>query len=391
MADSPALAGRLDKLRRQVQEFKKERALAPAGRGGPRVASEGLRLPPTRPLFRGGSARPLFRGNETGSPARPLFRASDGVSRPLFQSSAGGGPIQVPPRYSEETGPPAKRQRMTPMEQTTKTLVLHKVPVEYTASTLSELHEVLLIDPESIAAVRFLRVSSQEGAMTPIRSVVLRYREDSSASRALEVLHGHPVVSETGETICIEAKWHGAESASNDQQPAKLQEEWNTPVEGETPEEEHQQPYNPEVDESAAVEKGEGYTGAPSLRSALARFIQDNNVDEGAQDALWELGPEEQEEILREGPCTGANPSAVLMSRIRRLAIRRAAYAPPLSPGDVERFLQENEIDAAAAATLRDCDPEIQKRVVAEGQVTGRNPSAIVASRIRRAQQEAML
>jgi len=124
------------------------------------------------------------------------------------------------------------------------------------------------------------------------------------------------------------------------------------------------------------------------LRSALMRFIRDNNVDEGAQDALWELGPEEQDQILGEGPCTGANPSAVLMSRIRRLAIQRAAYAPPLNPGDVDRFLRENEIDEAAAATLRDCDPEIQKRVVAEGQVTGRNPSAIVASRIRRAQHE---
>ena len=84
------------------------------------------------------------------------------------------------------------------------------------------------------------------------------------------------------------------------------------------------------------------------------RFIRENNVDESAQDALWKLGPEEQDQILRAGPCTGANPSAVLMSRIRRLAIERAAYAPPLNPGDVDRFLRENEIGEPAAATLEE-------------------------------------
>merc|ERR1712008_52889 len=226
---------------------------------------------------------------------------------------------------------------------------------------------------------------------TPTRSVVLRYKEETSARRALEVLHGQPVVSETGETIYIEAQWHDTTAAGINKLPEKPQgahQEWNAPEEGESAEQEYEQPYNPEVVESAAVEEGEGYQGGLSLRSALTRFIQDNNVDEGAQDALWDLGPEEQEEILREGPCTGANPSALLMSRIRRLAMERAAYAPPLSPGDVERFLRENDIDAAAAETLRGCDPEIQKRVVAEGQVTGRNPSAMVASRIRRAQHE---
>mmetsp|Transcript_12562 Transcript_12562/g.24555 ORF Transcript_12562/g.24555 Transcript_12562/m.24555 type:complete len:653 (-) Transcript_12562:36-1994(-) len=392
MADKPELAGRLDKLRRQVQEFKKERALAPAGSGGPRVVAESPRLAPPRPLFRSGTtppARPLFRGSETDTPARPLFRVSDGGGRPLFQSSTAGGPIQVPPRYSDGTAPPAKRQRVAPTEQTTTTLLLQNVPADYTASTLTELHEALLLDPESIAALRFLRVSSKEGAMTPTRSVVLRYRDESSASRALEVLHDQPVVSETGETLCIEAKWHDTENAGNAAQTKKPQGShtlWNALLAGgQAAEQAYEQPDDPEVDESAA---GEDYDSGHSLRSALTRFIQENNVDEGAQDALWDLGPEDQEAILREGPCTGANPSALLMSRIRRLAMERAAYAPPVSAGDVERFLQENDIDAAAAATLRECDPEIQKRVVAEGQVTGRNPSAMVASRIRRAQQE---
>jgi len=407
MADRPELAGKLDRLRRQVQEFNRERGVAPVGKGGTRVTTEGSRAPrfgpPPRPLFRssaGPPPRPLFRGNEAGPPARPLFRSSDGGCRPLFQTGAVGGPTKVPPRYSEEAAPPAKRQCLAPKEPTTETLLLHKVPADYTMSTLTELHEAVELDPESMAAVRFLRVSSRKGTETPTRSVVLRYRDESSASRALEMLHGHPVVSETGETMYIEVKWHDAEASGGDQQaeqPEDAQEEWAAPVEGEAAED-LEQSYDPELNEGALAEKEQGLEekagvasgqeGGQSLRSALMRFIRDNNVDEGAQHALWELGPEEQDQILGEGPCTGANPSAVLMSRIRRLAIERAAYAPPLNPGDVDRFLRENKIDDAAAATLRDCDPEIQKRVVAEGQVTGRNPSAIVASRIRRAQQE---
>jgi len=396
MADSPELAGKLDRLRRQVQEFKRERGGGPVSRFGTRAPAEGSHAPrlapPPRPLFRsnaGHPPRPLFRGNEAGPPARPLFRGSDGGGRPLFRTGAGGGPIKVPPRYSEEAAPPAKRQRLVPQEQTVEALFLHNVPADYTMSTLKELHEAVELDTESMAAVRFLRVSSRKGAATPTRSVVLRYRDDSSAALALEVLHGHPVVSETGETLYMEVKWHDAAEDA--------QEEWTAPLEGEVVEE-GEQPCDPELDDGALAQKEESceeqvgvasvQEGGHSLRSALMRFIRDNSVDEGAQDALWELGPEEQDQILREGPCTGANPSAVLMSRIRRLAIERAAYAPPLNPGDVDRFLRENEIDAAAAATLRECDPEIQKRIVAEGQVTGRNPSAIVASRIRRAQHE---
>jgi len=433
MADG--LASKLAKLRSQVQEFKKERGHAPVIRGGPRVVSESLRLPPSRPLFRGAapspSPRPLFRAADP--PVRPLFRGGSDEGRPLIQSNAGGGPIEVPPRYPDEAAPSAKRRRVAPSESPiTYALLLQQVPADYTSSTLTELHEALLLDPESMAAMRFLRVNSQEGAATPTRSVVLRYRDQSSASRALEVLNDHPVVSETGETVCIEAKWHDVEAAGNDAQPEAPQDvQWAAPVEpmeGEAVEEEyqqefqqeefqqeefqqeefqqefqqedqqedqqeypqeHQQPYDPEeMDENAAHEKGEDHERGDALRNALTRFIQDNNLDEGAQDALWDLGPEDQEEILREGPCTGANPSALLMSRIRRLAMERAAFAPPVSAGDVERFVQENDLDAAAAATLRECDPEITKRVVAEGRVTGRNPSAMVASRIRRAQQE---
>jgi len=413
MADSPELAGKLDRLRRQVQDFKRERGAGPVLRGGTRLTAEGSHAPrfgpPSRPLFRGSTGppppgppppRPLFRRSESGPPARPLFRRSDGGGgRPLFRTG-GGGPIRVPPRYSDEAAPPAKRKRLAPKEQTSTTLLLEKVPADYTMSTLTELHEALELDPDSMAAVRFLRVSSQTGAATPTRSVVLRYRDESSAIGALEVLHEHPVVSETGETMFMEAKWHDAEVSGVDtqaEQSEDAQEEWTAPMEGELAEE-NEQPYDPEVEESALVETtddGEekagvasGQEGGHSLRSALMRFIRENNVDESAQDALWELGPEEQDQILREGPCTGANPSAVLMSRIRRLAIERAAYAPPLNPGDVDRFLRENEIDESAAAILRECDPEIQKRVVAEGQVTGRNPSAIVASRCRRAQHE---
>jgi len=174
MADSPELAGKLDRLRRQVQEFNRERGVGTVGKGGkggicPRFA------PPPRPLFRssaGRPPRPLFRGNEAGPPARPWFRGSYGGGRPSFQAGAGGDPIKIPPRYSEEAAPPVKRQRLAAKKQTTETLLLHKVPADYTMSTLTELHEAVELDTESMAAVRFLRVNLQKGAATPTRSIV---------------------------------------------------------------------------------------------------------------------------------------------------------------------------------------------------------------------------
>jgi len=400
-----SLESKLARLRRQVKDMNK------GGKGTSKGGDSRFGPPPPRPLFRGKGEtgpppRPLFRGHAPVPPPRPFFRGNKGNKgnkgggKPLFRGGVGGGPAKIPPRYSDESEPPAKRQRAAPKEILAESVILHKVPADYTISTLTELHEAVALDPKSMAAVRFLRASSEEGAATPTRSVVLTYLDESSASHALEVLQGHPVMSETGEMVSIEAELHDAEDSGKDgtENPQDVQEEWNAPVDGEAAEGEEEQPYDPEIDASAIAEQEEAreersivssrQEGGHSLRSSLMRFIRENNVDEDAQDALWELGPEEQDSILREGPCTGANPSAVLMSRIRRLAVERAAYAPPLNPGDVERFLGENGIDNTAGTMLRECDPEIQKRVVAEGSVTGRNPSAIVASRIRRAQHE---
>jgi len=57
---------------------------------------------------------------------------------------------------------------------------------------------------------------------------------------------------------------------------------------------------------------------------------------------------------------------------------------PPSGPDPVAVFIQENNIDQRAAAMLRALPGELQQRIVAEGPVTGTNPSAVLTARIRK-------
>lgn len=54
------------------------------------------------------------------------------------------------------------------------------------------------------------------------------------------------------------------------------------------------------------------------------------------------------------------------------------------SPEEVEEFLQANNIDERASADLRECAPDVQRKVLARGDLSSaRNPSAAVLVRIR--------
>jgi len=54
------------------------------------------------------------------------------------------------------------------------------------------------------------------------------------------------------------------------------------------------------------------------------------------------------------------------------------------SRDEIDRFIRENDVDDRAANDLRDCSGEIQRKVLARGELsTARNPSAAVLARIR--------
>lgn len=63
----------------------------------------------------------------------------------------------------------------------------------------------------------------------------------------------------------------------------------------------------------------------------------------------------------------------------------RAAAADPA----VEQFLQETRADQRASGALRALPAELQRKVVAEGPVSGTNPSAVLMARVRKVEVQA--
>jgi len=132
--------------------------------------------------------------------------------------------------------------------------------------------------------------------------------------------------------------------------------------------------------------------GAPSMSAEVDKFLEANvAVDEGAAGDLRTCPPEVQRIVLSRGDLSSArNPSAALIARIRDARTSAAAGAGHGgAPGanvdaHVEAFLSANSVDESAAASLRSSPPDIQRVVVARGDLTGaRNPSSALLSRIR--------
>merc|ERR1711977_726052 len=68
------------------------------------------------------------------------------------------------------------------------------------------------------------------------------------------------------------------------------------------------------------------------------------------------------------------------------LAEKRQVVPMSSLPEAVFRFATDNNIDDSARQMLLEAAPHIQQAVIEEGNLTGRNPSAILASRLRRAE-----
>merc|ERR1719401_1884028 len=131
------------------------------------------------------------------------------------------------------------------------------------------------------------------------------------------------------------------------------------------------------------------------MKDEIDKFLQTNDVDERSSNDLRDCPPEVQRIVLSRGDLsTARNPSAALIARIRDA--RHSIAAGPRDSrsmggsGDpeVESFLRSNEVDESAAASLRSCSSEVQRTVIARGDLTGaRNPSSALLSRIRDAKQ----
>merc|ERR1719335_1970552 len=86
----------------------------------------------------------------------------------------------------------------------------------------------------------------------------------------------------------------------------------------------------------------------------VEQFIQDEGVDEKAAEALRELEPELQEQVMSRGTLSeGRNPSAMLIGRVRDAK-------KTVGLNQVEQFIQEQGVDEEAAQGLRDLDKDMQ-------------------------------
>lgn len=127
-------------------------------------------------------------------------------------------------------------------------------------------------------------------------------------------------------------------------------------------------------------------------------FLTAHNIDPSAGKELRSEPPHVALAVLERGPlraCT--NPSGALVARIRDAkrgilsggAAQGVRILPPATPVDpnapeAERFLQENRIDVAAAASFRAETLDIQKLILSKGPLTNStNPSASLMARIR--------
>jgi len=174
----------------------------------------------------------------------------------------------------------------------------------------------------------------------------------------------------------------------------------------------------PGMEESVTAGNGDGAEGE------VEAYIARHGIDTSAAQALRELDPETQMQVILSDLTNCRNPSAVLLCRIDRargavpqasamatykpppLGVsqarsrsppRRAAVVPqarlalqnqqplaqPATPEAVEEFILANSLDEKAAEALRSTTPENQGALIEIELTNCRNPSAVVVSRLQ--------
>ena len=101
----------------------------------------------------------------------------------------------------------------------------------------------------------------------------------------------------------------------------------------------------------------------------IAEFISRSFIDEAAAAALKSLPVEQQREVIAGSITRAANPSAVLLSRIKRVKLGMRNRTPP--PGTdhdhnsaVELFLQHHGINPEICQSLWELSPVQQRMVI---------------------------
>jgi hypothetical protein len=108
----------------------------------------------------------------------------------------------------------------------------------------------------------------------------------------------------------------------------------------------------------------------------LESFITEHGLDQEAATMLRAQSEDVVWNVISQGPPTGANPSAIVTSRIKEASD---------GPADMESFLAV--VDDMARQSFMSLDDVAMQTVMEEGYLTGENPSAILMSRVKKVKQ----
>lgn len=140
-----------------------------------------------------------------------------------------------------------------------------------------------------------------------------------------------------------------------------------------------------------------------SASEAAEPEVQTDSADEPEDqtEAAAEKGPEQNVEDAadqksEDGDRTdaakaepGRKSGSRSRSRSRKVTTRKDSVEPP-DKAEVDEFLKRNEVDPRAAGDLRDCPPDLQRKVLDRGDLnSARNSSAALIVRIRDARMDA--
>ncbi|CAK9076310.1 unnamed protein product [Durusdinium trenchii] len=143
------------------------------------------------------------------------------------------------------------------------------------------------------------------------------------------------------------------------------------------------------------AEKSASSTFVAPSRDEVETFIEENELNERAGEALRGAAPAVQRQVLEQGSLLSCRePSAGCIGRINKAqkTMDPALLAIPHISGpsveELEDFIHDNSLDERAASALRTAAQWLQRQVLDQGSLhTCRDPNAGLMGRIRRAQQ----
>ncbi|CAE7194423.1 unnamed protein product, partial [Symbiodinium pilosum] len=134
----------------------------------------------------------------------------------------------------------------------------------------------------------------------------------------------------------------------------------------------------------------------PPTRDEVEFFVEENELNERAAEALRGAAPAVQREVMEQGSLrTCREPSAGCIGRIGKAQKQQHLDPAPQakrrrewpSPDDVENFIADNHLDGRASNALRGAAHWVQQQVMDQGSLrTCRDPNAGCIGRLHRAQ-----